>query len=498
MKPEGPEADLGIVLYFVREGQGWTQERLARAAGISHKIINNYERRARKLKRERLAWLLAFMGLPPERIDATLSCLAANRAAARQPQEPLAELQKRRARVEEVVSRAGRLAEEYTRKYLSLMTVEGEALQARQRAEGLWRVLARRTPAERRLLVEMGAKFRTWALSERVCAESVAKAPNHPGEALELAELALLIAENVPEEEPFRRRLEGYALLFVANSRRACNELPAADHTLARARKQFVEEAAADPGFLNETWLPWIESALRRDQRRFHEAMERIEEALELDSGDLRGKILLSKAGIHDALGEAEASTAVLLAAAPLIDPDREPRNAVALRFNLLVDLCHLGRFEEAETALEEMRSLAKRLCVDEELDLTRAVWLQGKVDAGLGRPEEARAAFEQVRRVFHQRELWFDLGLVSLELAVLLLEQGATFEARRLAEEMQRIFRALGVEREPLAALTLFWEAARQETATAERARRLLRFLYRAQHDPGLLFEGAEGAAAQ
>src|SRR3954470_15257492 len=200
MKPEGPEADLGIVLYFVREGQGWTQERLARAAGISHKIINNYERRARKLKRERLAWLLAFMGLPPERIDATLSCLGANRAAARQPREPLAESQQRKARVEEVGNAAGRLAEDYTRKYLSLISVEGEALQARQRAEGLWRVLERRTPSERRRLVEMGAKFRTWALSERVCAESVAKAPNHPREALELAELAFLIAENVPEE----------------------------------------------------------------------------------------------------------------------------------------------------------------------------------------------------------------------------------------------------------------------------------------------------------
>ncbi|HSS76747.1 MAG TPA: helix-turn-helix domain-containing protein [Thermoanaerobaculia bacterium] len=498
MKPEGPEADLGIVLYVVREGQGWTQERLARAAGISHKIINNYERRARKLKRERLAWLLAFMGIPPERIDATLSCLAANRASARQPQGPVAESQKRKARVEAVVSHAGRLAEDYARAYLSLMSVEGEALQARQSAEVLWATLARRTPAERRRLVEMGAKFRTWALSERVCAESIAKAPNHPREALELAELALLIAGNVPEEELFRRRLEGYALLFVANSRRVCDELPAADHTLARARKLFVEGAAADPGFLNETWLPWIESALRRAQRRFSEALERIEEALALDRGELRGQILLSKARLHETLGDPEASTAALLAAVPLIDPDREPRNAVALRFNLIVDLCDLGRFEEAEAALGEMRALAERLGVGEELDLTRAVWLRGKVDAGLGRPEEARAAFEQVRRVFHQRELWFDHGLVSLELAVLLLEQGATAEVRRLAEEMLGSFRALGVEREPLAALKLFWEAARKEMATVERARRLVRFLYRAQHDPELRFEETEGAAAQ
>jgi hypothetical protein len=86
----------------------------------------------------------------------------------------------------------------------------------------------------------------------------------------------------------------------------------------------------------------------------------------------------------------------------------------------------------------------------------------------------------------------------VSLELAVLLLEQGATAEVRRLAEEMLGIFRALGVEREPFAALKLFWEAARKETATAEQAQRLVRYLYRAQHDPKLRFEETEGAAAQ
>jgi len=168
MKPEGPEADLGVVLYFVREGQGWTQERLARAAGISHKIINNYERRARKLKRERLAWLLAFMGLPPERIDATLSCLGANRAAARQPREPLAESQQRKARVEEVVSRAGRLAEEYRVPAESSV----EALLARDDVQAV--VLA--TPdQDRHALTLRAAEAGKHVLAEKPMAPTVAE-----------------------------------------------------------------------------------------------------------------------------------------------------------------------------------------------------------------------------------------------------------------------------------------------------------------------------------
>jgi ATP/maltotriose-dependent transcriptional regulator MalT len=173
-----------------------------------------------------------------------------------------------------------------------------------------------------------------------------------------------------------------------------------------------------------------------------------------------------------------------------LIDPDREPRNAVSLRFNLLVDLCQLQKFEEAESGLREMRALAERLGVGEELDLTRALWLEAKVHAGRGRVEEARAAFEQVQEVMKRRGLAYSHALVSQELALLLLEQGETARVREMAETMLATFLALGVEREPLAALRLFWDAAKRETATVDLARRVVKFLHRAQHDPELPFE--------
>jgi hypothetical protein len=45
-------------------------------------------------------------------------------------------------------------------------------------------------------------------------------------------------------------------------------------------------------------------------------------------------------------------------------------------------------------------------------------------------------------------------------------------------------------VHREALAALKLFCEAVEEETATAELARRIVGYLYRAQHQPELRFE--------
>ncbi len=482
-----PEAlsDLGIVLYFLRSGQGWDQTELGRAAGISHKALSDYERGRRNLTRERLEYLIAFLGLPPAAIDATLDRLAANRALSRPPlgSEPFTTAPV----IEAFTARFAVLAADFARSSLSMLTLEGEALIARQRAEVLWDRLKKRTPAERRSLVRHGTKFRDWALCERVAAESIKQAPNHPKESLELAELSLLIADLLPAGQAWSLRMQGYAWVHVSNSLRACNNLPGADDAIGRARKLWEAGAPGDPGLLNPAWLPGLEAALRRAQRRFPEALKRIEEALALDKGELRGEILLTKARIHETLGDSEASIAALLEAVPLIDPAREPRNAWVLRLNLLVDLCQLGRFEEAEAKLPEVQALAERL--GEELDLTRVVWLTAKIDAGLGRLQKARVSFDQVRRVFLRRELTFDYALVTLELAVLLLEQGRTAEVKTLAKEMLQIFRTQKVERETLAALGIFCDTAQQESATVNLARRIVRFLRRAQHDPELRF---------
>jgi predicted DsbA family dithiol-disulfide isomerase len=80
--------------------------------------------------------------------------------------------------------------------------------------------------------------------------------------------------------------------------------------------------------------------------------------------------------------------------------------------------------------------------------------------------------------------------ALALLEEAVLLLEEGRAAEVKALAAELVRVFEANGVHREALMALQLFHAAAEQEKATAELARRVLRFLFRAQHDRGVRFE--------
>jgi len=486
-------SDLGIVLHFLRTGEDWTQARLGEAAGVSPNLLNDYERGRKTLTRPRLEHLISFMGIPSERIDETLACLAGNRAAARPPAEPGDRFVEARQRIEAVSARCGRMAADFTRSLLTLMTFEGEALHARQRGEQLWGRLKRRTPAERLLLVEKARAFRHWALCERVTAESRDLAANHPRQALEAAELAVRIAELVPGEVEWSLRLQGWALFHVANGHRTCQNLAAAKYAFSRAEDLWKRGASGDPGLLNEAVPFWIEAALRRAERRFPEALKRIDEALALEEGELRAQMLLTKSSIFQALGDPAASEAALAEAAPLIDASQKPRLALVLRFNLVVDLCALERFDQAALRLGEVQELADRL--GEVLDLQRVVWLRGKVAAGLGDKAAAEAVFKQTRRLFEEHGLAYDYALVSLDLSLVLLEDGRLGEVRQIAEEMLWIFKAQRIHREAVAALQVFYEAGRAESATVELARLIRRFLNRSQHDPELRFEGGAGA---
>lgn len=482
-----------LAMVLLRHLKGWDQAGLAKASKTAVSQISAYHN-GRPVPREVLERIAAAADFPSHLLDSLLRVLRAFVLAA-----------EGRSRVDRVIAE-GAVAE--------LTALAGRALDVilapqgrqhvfrpptpadREEAAVLWENLRPLTGRERSLLVEEASEYRTWALCEKVVAESIERAANEPREALGLAELALRIAELAPASALFRSRLRGYALACVSNGHRVCQDVRSAEDAFLRARGLWVEGAIGDPGLLTEAVLPWIEAALRREQRRFPEALQRIDEALALARGDLRGKILVSKARILETLGDPDGSTAALTEAALLIDAKRDPRTAWGVRFNLIVDLCELERFEEAMPRLSQIRELATQL--GGELDLLRVSWLEGKVAAGLGRSEEAEATFETVRKKFEAESLPYNYALVSLDLSLLLLAQGKSPEVKTLAREMLWIFRSQGIHREALAALQIFCEAARQEVATVELTRSICRFLHRAQYDPELQFEREQEAGGQ
>jgi transcriptional regulator with XRE-family HTH domain len=355
-------------------------------------------------------------------------------------------------------------------------------------ALALWNGLRRRPRDYRIALVEEAEEYRTWALCERVAAASIEAAGDDPQEAVWLAQLAVRIAELCPGPEAWRWRLEGYAGIHLANARRAAGNMPEARKAMALGKKLWEAGAAADPGLLNKALVLQIEANLLLVDRHFGEALKLIEEALRIDHSGITARLLYTKAIIRTDMGDIEGSIAALEEATFHVDETREPRLALGIRLEFLFILCLEDRAAEAQRHLGEVRSIAERL--NRELDLIRVSWLEGLAAAGVGQSTEAEAKLREARGVMAEREIAFDYALATLDLAVVLLGESRTAEVRAFATDLLWIFRSQQMSENALAALRLFAAAARQETATVGLARRIRRFLGRAQHDSELKLE--------
>ncbi|MBW8876706.1 MAG: hypothetical protein JF614_17215 [Acidobacteria bacterium] len=267
-------------------------------------------------------------------------------------------------------------------------------------------------------------------------------------------------------------RAQGYCWGHVANARRVGNDLSGADEAFVRAWDLWRAGGESD---LAEWRLLDLEASLRRDERRFSEALELLDRARAASGDDplAVGRILLKKEHVFEQMGDVQNALAALAEAAPFVEAVGDARQLFVFRFKSANHLYHLERYEAAAELLAQVRELAVQQA--NELDLLRVGWLSAKVAAGQGRTEEAIAGLEQVSRDFQDRDMPYDAALASLDLAVLWLKAGRTAEVRELAVEMGSIFKAQKFDHEALGALRLFCDAARQETATVELARQVI-----------------------
>jgi tetratricopeptide (TPR) repeat protein len=180
--------------------------------------------------------------------------------------------------------------------------------------------------------------------------------------------------------------------------------------------------------------------------------------------------LLFQKEYVYEQQGDLQNALTTLAEAAPLVEASGDPRQLFTLRFKTANHLRHLERYGEAADLLVQVRELA--VLQANKVDMIRVGWLTAKVAAGLWRTEEAVAGLEQVSQAFTDREMPYDSALSSLDLAVLWLDAGRMAEVKELAVAMGWIFKAKGIDREALAALKLFCDAARHESATVELTR--------------------------
>ncbi len=474
-------AALGLLRWFHRE----TQAELAERAGVAASSLCEYETGKVAPSGRSLDRLMAALRFPLPLLDPLLACLHVVRqvigagGTLRAGGPPGAE-------ADALAAGAGRAAEGFTRAALLLARAEpappAPSAADRLAAPGLRQLLEPFSQEERLGLVRAGERFRSWALAVLLCGESEAAAAHDPRPAIALARLAVEIARFAPGGERWRSELQGHCEAFHGNALRASGELPAAKEAFARSRAAWPLGADDEHGLLDASRRLDLEASLCRGERRVPEALALLDQALAICPPNAVARILVKKAKTLEEVGDYETAIATLERAIPLADPADE-RVWFALRFNLAENLDAVGRHAEAEPLVAEVRGLAERS--GKGLHRTRLRWLEGRIAAASGRPDEAAAALREVRDELVERRIAYDAALATLELAALLAGEGKTAEVKALAAESAPIFAAQRVERERLAALTLFRQAAGEERLTAALARRLLAAFKQATHSP-------------
>jgi tetratricopeptide (TPR) repeat protein len=468
-----PEA---LALIYLRSRRGWSKKELASRLGLSDvRQLYRYERGEAALRREDLDSFADRLGYSPEAVDALIFIHSVISDELPGTGSPFSFSSEERRKIKSAVISTGVAAAETVGHLLVHRKEKEKAEEARREAEELWASLKTATRQERRDLVALFPEFQSWALAVLVCEASIRAAADKTEVALELADLAMYIAERLPGEEGWRSRVMGYASAHIANARRVSNDFAGADTAFARAWELWRAGAVADSDLVPEWRMLDLEASLRREQHRFSEALELLDRAGNTHRGNPAdaGRLLLQKEHVFEQMGDVQSALAVLAEATPVIEMSGDSRLLFALRFNMADNLCQLERYAEAVDLLPQIRELAVGL--GNGLDFIRVVWLAARLAAGQGRRGDAIAGLEQVRRDFTVRQLPYDAARSSLDLAVLWLEAGNTAEVRALALAMSWIFKAQGIHREALASLSLFCDAAQRETATAELARRVM-----------------------
>jgi tetratricopeptide (TPR) repeat protein len=320
--------------------------------------------------------------------------------------------------------------------------------------------------------------------------ESERAASVDAGRALELARFALRVAERVSGVEGWVSRV--FAWAFLANARRVAGDLKGAEEASACSARLQAEPPEGQPE-LPEPWrLLDLEASLRFTQRRLPEALRLLDRAEESApaSGPIRARLLCKRSNVLERLGDSERSIVTLREALAEFESEAEPQLFSMLQFNLANSLTGAGRAAEAEAMLPALRRMQAQL--GDGLNQIRLRWLEGKIDAGLGRLDRAIENLSWVRAAFGEEDIRYEEAQAGSELAELYLKKGRTAEVKRLVLDMAPVFRAKGVHTQAQKALALFRRAVEMETATPELAGRVARYLRRAQHDPDLCFEAA------
>ncbi|HVT19515.1 MAG TPA: hypothetical protein VHQ90_25460 [Thermoanaerobaculia bacterium] len=315
------------------------------------------------------------------------------------------------------------------RSFREAQTKHVEMAAERLSGRSQWAILSTLDPEQRVMSIRSRKELQHWGLYDRMLEASRLARRNVPCEGVEIAVLALQVAQLLSRESYGEQRLallRSDAWRTIAHAKWMASDFDGG--------KAAIEEAWAELGCASDQPGPCpellldqerrakllnIEALLLADLRQWRSAESKLEEALEIcrEAGNrhLEGKTLATK-GFVAAYFEPQRAVALIRAAMRLINSGEEPWLDVSVRHNLAIALVHAGRAGEALDVLNAARYLYRRF--DDCHVQLRLLWLEGKILRSFGDLRSAQNIFSHLWEEFRARGLHLAQERVSLDLA--------------------------------------------------------------------------------
>lgn len=349
-----------------------------------------------------------------------------------------------------------------------------------------------RHPHERRLLlIRNSRRFRSWSLCESLIERTFEMGLEDPGAAIDLGQLAIAVVDLLDPEDfkvELLQDLKGRAHAYLGNALRVSGELLEANNHFGIA-DQCLDRGTGDQ--LERARNLELKANLVAENRKYAEALSLLDEAIRIYRAAKEyhrlGRTLIIKGHHLGEKGDIAGAVAALMQGIRHIEIPREPRLELVAKHNLVRHLYQVGRYHQATALLPETRELHRAM--GSEMDRVRFKWLEGLIVRDSGDLEGAETILEDVRNFFLEKEIAHDSALVSLDIAAIYLRQRRTTELKQLANQMLRVFHALRINREAIAALVLFQKAVEVDRVTLGLVRDLAAYLKTSRQDPRLPF---------
>ena len=308
-----------------------------------------------------------------------------------------------------------------------------------------------------------------------------------PKQMLQFAVVAFIEAGNLDPAELGEARVEDIlcrTALEVGNAYRVTSRLLEAEEVLDEADRHF-QKGTGDRRL--EARLLNVRASLYGDQQRFELCFACVDAVIalyrRLGEKHLTGRALILKA-VHAGSSDApEGAIELLQEGMALIDPAQDTQLAVAAAHNIAWLMVDARRYAEARRALwvsqHDTGSRTGRV------EVLKARWLEGRVNAGLGHLDLAELDLRAAQAGLKAAGLPYTAALAALDLAEVEIRSNRQEQAQAQALQAVAAFLSLKISREAQAAVLFLERAAKRRVMTEAVLRDVADFLRQEEAEP-------------